>query len=85
MIPLGMEQAAMRLDPSRPRYVMHAAELHDRLGQTEEARALRSELRTRWHEYAEMLLRQEVDSEIEVPLEPIGATDSSSGFTQVLP
>jgi hypothetical protein len=85
MIPLGMEQAAMRLDPSRPRYVMRAAELHDLLDETAEAQVLRQQLRTRWHEYAELLLRQEVDAEADVPLEPIGATESSQGFTKASP
>ena len=82
MIPLGMEHAAMRLDPSRPRYVMRAAQMHDLLDQTAEAQALRQELRGRWHEYAELLLRQEIDSEVDVPLEPIGALDTSIGPMQ---
>lgn len=79
MIPLGMERAAMRLDPSRPRYVMRAAQLHDRLDHSVQSQTLRHDLRTRWHEYAELLLRQDIVSEVDVPLEPIGATDLSEG------
>jgi hypothetical protein len=79
LIPLGMEQVAMRLDPSRPRYVMRAAELHELLNQTEAANELREQLRTRWQEYAEYLLRQEAEVHATVPLRPIGLGESAEG------
>jgi hypothetical protein len=85
MIPLGMEQVAMRLDPSRPRYVMRAAELHELLNQTEAASELREQLRTRWQEYAEYLLRQEADVYHTVSLRPIGLPDAADGATQSKP
>ena len=77
MIPLGMEHIAMRLDPSRPRYAMRAAELHELLNQTEAASELREQLRRRWQEYAEYLLRQEAEVHATVPLRPIGLTGSA--------
>ena len=77
LIPLGMEHAAMRLDPSRPRYVMRAAELHELLNQTEAANELQEQLRTRWQEYAEYLLRHEAEVHASVPLRPIGLTESA--------
>jgi len=79
LIPLGMEQVAMRLDPARPRYVMRAAELHEALNQTEAATELREQLRIRWQEYAEYLLRQEAEVEASVPLRPIGLGESGDG------
>jgi len=79
IIPLGMQHVAMRLDPSRPRYVMRAAELHELLNQHEAARDLREQLRTRWQEYAEFLLRQEGEVSATVPLRPIGLSESGEG------
>jgi hypothetical protein len=85
IIPLGMQHAAMRLDPSRPRYVMRAAELHDLMNQPEAAHELREQLRTRWQEYAEFLLRQEAEVNATVPLRPIGLTESEEGSATAKP
>jgi hypothetical protein len=85
IIPLGMQHAAMRLDPSRPRYVMRAAELHDLMNQPEAASELREQLRTRWQEYAEFLLRQEAEVHATVPLRPIGLTEAEEGAAKAKP
>lgn len=48
LLPLHAELAAMQLDPSRPAFTVEAAELYDRLGEHESARALRDDLFDRW-------------------------------------
>jgi hypothetical protein len=60
VIPLGLGQAAMHLDPSRPLYALHLAGVHRDMGQHEKANALIRELRTRWHPYAQMAARGEL-------------------------
>ena len=76
LIPLCMEYAAMNLDPAEPRYVMHTAELYDTLGKPEAARALRDDLKARWESYADMLLRQEIDTDAILHPEPIAAGET---------
>jgi hypothetical protein len=51
LIPLYASEAAMHLDPSQPAYAMRAAALNDRLGRTDEARAIRQRLDARWKAY----------------------------------
>ncbi len=55
VIPLYASEAAMRLDPSQPTYVLHAVEMNVSLGRTEAARALRQGLDERWKAYEMMV------------------------------
>ncbi len=55
VIPLGLGQAAMRLDSSRPVYAMHVAGLYQDLGRHQAATDLMRELRLRWLPYEQMM------------------------------
>ena len=52
VVPLHAAEAAMRLDPSRPVYALHAIEINEALGRTERAGELRRDLVSRWGAYA---------------------------------
>lgn len=55
VIPLGLGQAAMRLDSSHPVYAMHVAGLYEDLGQHQAATNLMRKLRARWLPYEQMM------------------------------
>lgn len=55
IIPLAALDAAMRLDPSRPEYVVRAIELNEAFGRPTAALALRRDLAERWKPYERML------------------------------
>ena len=57
VVPLALELSAAKLDPSEPIYSYRAAELYDRLGQRDRARALRQELEAHWTTYARAIER----------------------------
>lgn len=57
LVPLALELGAARLDPAEPMYSYRAAELYERLGQRDRARALRQELEGHWSGYARALER----------------------------
>jgi hypothetical protein len=61
VIPLGLAEAAARLDPASPGYLAHAALLNDELGMKDAARAKRDVLKRRMQEYIETVAR---DSEV---------------------
>lgn len=48
IVPLYMELAAMRLDPSQPLFAMRAADFYDGLGRHDDARIIREDLYDRW-------------------------------------
>jgi hypothetical protein len=55
VIPLQGAMLAMRLDPSKPAYVVQAIEFNEALGRKMEALALRRDLADRWMSYERML------------------------------
>ena len=57
VIPLYASETAMRLDPSEPRYAVHAIEINDDLGRVDAARAMRRNLEERWKPYERMVER----------------------------
>jgi hypothetical protein len=57
VIPLCMEEAALRLDPGTPLYAIEAAELHEELGRHEAARRMRGNLHARWRIYVASVRR----------------------------
>lgn len=58
VLPLHLTRAAIRLDPSRPAYTLHALELYQALGQDSRAQESRAELDRRMGPYVSAL-RQE--------------------------
>jgi hypothetical protein len=57
LIPLTMTLSAVHLDPARPEYVIHTADLYTLLGRKQRASELRQELARRWLPYAMALRR----------------------------
>jgi hypothetical protein len=57
VIPLGLAEAAARLDRASPEYLAHAALLNDELGMTDAAQAKRDEIESRMERYAELIRR----------------------------
>lgn len=55
LIPLCATACAMRLDPSRPEYVIHAIAMNESLDRLGDADALRDALAERWDAYAQTL------------------------------
>lgn len=55
IIPLCMTLGAMRLDPARPEYALHAIELYDEMGRRTEAEFMRRELRDRLMPCADLM------------------------------
>jgi hypothetical protein len=74
-IPLQATVAAMRLDPARPGFALHAAQLYEESGNKVEAELIRGELRRRWQEYASLLHPDLPDPQVPQPL-PISADPS---------
>jgi hypothetical protein len=68
--PLQATRLAMKLDPARPSYALHAAQLCETLGRHGEAERLRNELRARWKEYTALLHKDASDPEVLLPLPP---------------
>jgi len=62
LIPLCLDLTAARLDPGRPEYAMHAAQLYVERGERDAARAIYERLHERWEGFAQMLLREEASS-----------------------
>jgi hypothetical protein len=58
VLPLHLARATVRLDPSRPGYLLHAMELHQALGQGWRAQELRAELEERMGPYVSSLRRE---------------------------
>jgi hypothetical protein len=58
VIPLGLAEAAARLDPASPGYLAHAALLNDELGMTDAARAKRYVIERRMQEYTTLVQRE---------------------------
>jgi hypothetical protein len=59
VIPLTLTLGAVHLDPARPEYVIHTADLYTQLGREDRAAALRQDLAEKWRPYA-MTVRQDV-------------------------
>ena len=55
IIPLYLSLAAMKLDPSRPNYVLNAAAYYEQLGNPNASERLQSYLSERWKPYAAMV------------------------------
>lgn len=55
VIPLILTHGAARLDPARPEYLIHTADLYAETGREDRAVALRQELSARWLPYARKL------------------------------
>jgi hypothetical protein len=70
-IPLCLEVGATKLDPARPEYAMHIADLYVDLGKRDASRALCERLHERWEVYAQMLLREEASSRRPLQSQPI--------------
>jgi hypothetical protein len=52
VVPLFLVRGAAWIDPGDPLHTLHAARLHEALGQDRKARALREDLRQRWERVA---------------------------------
>ena len=55
IIPLTLTHGAVHLDPARPAYLIHTADLYAEIGREDRAVALRQELSAKWLPYARKL------------------------------
>lgn len=85
IMPLYIELAAMRIDPSQPVFTARAAELYDELGRHDKADLMRDELYGRWRLCEGVLRRSGPAGEDEIPTalegqlaEPILIEESTS-------
>lgn len=72
VIPLGLAEAAARLDPASPEYLAHAALLNDELGMKDAAQAKRDTLERRMKKYAELIRRDRETATLTYTLSPNG-------------
>lgn len=63
VLPLVSSMAAMKLDPSQPRYALAAAGFLDEMGRGALAEQIREDLDQRWSVYADWLFEQEKEPE----------------------